>query len=209
MSGDDMIIWVNFSLLTMLCLSAVAILLVRHLFAVAALTGAFSLLAAGLFVAMDAVDVAFTEAAVGAGISTVLLLGTLALTSRREKAAPIFSPTALVVVLMTGAALIYATSDMPAFGDPNAPGHAHVVPTYIEGSENDLVIPNIVTSVLASYRGYDTLGEVAVIFTAGIGVMFLLGLRREDEDDEGTVRRGTARRSGDGSDDRDGGGDQA
>jgi multicomponent Na+:H+ antiporter subunit B len=189
MSGADMVIWVNFSLLTMLCLSAVAILLVRHLFAVAALTGAFSLLAAGLFVALDAVDVAFTEAAVGAGISTVLMLGTLALTSRREKITPSFSPVALVVVLVTGAALIYATSDMPVFGDPNAPGHVHVVPDYIEGSEKDLVIPNIVTSVLASYRGYDTLGEVAVIFTAGIGVMFLLGLRREDEDDEGTVRK--------------------
>lgn len=204
MSGADMIIWVNFSLLTMLCLSAVAILLVRHLFAVAALTGAFSLLAAGLFVALDAVDVAFTEAAVGAGISTVLMLGTLALTSRRERIAPKFSPTAFVVVLMTGAALIYATSDMPAFGDPKAPGLVHVVPTYIEGSEKDLVIPNIVTSVLASYRGYDTLGEVAVIFTAGIGVMFLLGLRREDEDDEGTVRRGAGRLPDDDDDDNDG-----
>lgn len=204
MSGADMIIWVNFSLLTMLCLSAVAILLVRHLFAVAALTGAFSLLAAGLFVALDAVDVAFTEAAVGAGISTVLMLGTLALTSRRERIAPKFSPTAFVVVLMTGAALIYATSDMPAFGDPKAPGLVHVVPTYIQGSEKDLVIPNIVTSVLASYRGYDTLGEVAVIFTAGIGVMFLLGLRREDEDDEGTVRRGAGRLPDNDDDDNDG-----
>lgn len=194
MSGAEMITWVNIALLTMLCLSAIAILLVRHLFAVAALTGAFSLLSAGLLVALDAVDVAFTEAAVGAGISTVLLLGTLALTSRREKIAPRFSATALVVVLVTGATLIYATSDMPAFGDPNAPANKHVAPTYIEGSEKDIVVPNIVTSVLASYRGYDTLGEVAVIFTAGIGVMFLLGLRREDEDDEGTVRRGAGRR---------------
>jgi len=207
MSGAEAITWINFSLLTMLCLSAVAILLVRHLFAVAALTGAFSLLAAGLLVALDAVDVAFTEAAVGAGISTVLMLGTLALTSRRESIAPRFSPTAFVVVLVTGAALIYATSDMPTFGDPKAPGLVHVVPTYIEGSENDLVIPNIVTSVLASYRGYDTLGEVAVIFTAGIGVMFLLGLRREDEDDEGTVRRGAGRLPDD--DDDDGEGDAA
>ena len=72
---------------------------------------------------------------------------------------------------------------------PNAPALQHVEPTYIDGSENDIGIPNIVTSVLASYRGYDTLGEVAVIFTAGIGVMFLLGLRREDEDDDGTVRK--------------------
>ena len=190
MTGAEMITVVDIALLTMLCLSALAIMLVRHLFAVAALSGAFSLLSAGLLVALDAVDVAFTEAAVGAGISTVLVLGTLALTSRREKIAPRLSPAALLVVIVTGATLIYATSDMPAFGDPNAPAFKHVAPTYIDGSENDIGVPNIVTSVLASYRGYDTLGEVAVIFTAGIGVMFLLGLRREDEDDEGTVRRG-------------------
>jgi multicomponent Na+:H+ antiporter subunit B len=200
MTGADAITWINFALLTMLCLSAVAILLLRHLFAVAALTGAFSLLSAGLLVALDAVDVAFTEAAVGAGISTVLMLGTLALTSRSEKVAPRFSASALVVVLVTGAALIYATADMPAFGDPEAPAFKHVVPTYVEGSEKDIGVPNIVTSVLASYRGYDTLGETAVIFTAGIGVLFLIGLRREDEDDEGTVRRGPAGESEPGGD---------
>jgi multicomponent Na+:H+ antiporter subunit B len=186
----EMITIDDIALLTMLCFTAIAIMLLRHLFAVAALTGAFSLLSAGLLVALDAVDVAFTEAAVGAGISTVLMLGTLALTQRREHRPPRFSLAALLVVIATGGALIYATSDMPAYGDPNAPALKHVVPLYIEGSRSDIGVPNIVTSILASYRGYDTLGEVAVIFTAGIGVMFLLGLRREDEDDEGTIRRG-------------------
>ena len=66
-------------------------MLVRHLFAVVALTGAFSLLSAGLLVTLDAVDVAFTEVAVGAGISTVLMLGTLALTRRREARVPVIS----------------------------------------------------------------------------------------------------------------------
>jgi multicomponent Na+:H+ antiporter subunit B len=58
------------------------------------------------------------------------------------------------------------------------------VPLYIDGSENDIGVPNIVTSVLASYRGYDTLGETAVIFTAGIGVMLLLGRRREEDEED-------------------------
>ena len=182
----DMVLIVDIALLALLVLNAITIMLVRHLFAVAALAGAFSLLSAGLFVALDAVDVAFTEAAVGAGISTVLLLGTLALTQRREHRPVKFNPGVFAVVIFTGAALIYGTADMPDFGDAEAPGHKHVVPTYIEGSEKDIGVPNIVTSVLASYRGYDTLGEVAVIFTAGIGVMFLLGRRREEE--EGYVR---------------------
>ncbi|MBH67922.1 MAG: cation:proton antiporter [Rhodospirillaceae bacterium] len=176
-----MVMIVDIVLLTLLCCTGVAIMIVRHLFAVVALTGAFSLLSAGLLVTLDAVDVAFTEAAVGAGISTVLMLGTLALTRRREAKPPKLSPLGLGVVVLTGATLIYATPDMPKFGASDSPGLTHIVPTYIEGSEKDIAIPNIVTSILASYRGYDTLGEVAVIFTAGMGVIILLGRRREDE----------------------------
>jgi multicomponent Na+:H+ antiporter subunit B len=124
---------------------------------------------------MDAVDVAFTEAAVGAGISTVLMLGTLALTFREERPPRRSSLLPLAVVLVTGAALIYGTLDMPHFGDPDAPIHQHVAPRYIEDSPKEVGPPNMVTSVLASYRGYDTLGETTVIFTAGMGVMVLLG----------------------------------
>ena len=139
------------------------------------LSGIYSLLSAGLFVTLDAVDVAFTEAAVGGGISTVLLLGTLALTGEDSKPRRERWRIALPVVLITGGALIYGTLDMPRYGDPNAPIHQHVVPRYIQDSGQETGLPNIVTSVLASYRGYDTMGEVTVIFTAGIGVMVLLG----------------------------------
>ena len=157
----------------------------HNLFAVAMLSGIYSLLAAGLFVELDAVDVAFTEAAVGAGISTIVMLGTLALTSDRERTPVTPSPLAMLVVLVTGAALIHGTLDMPSYGDPSAPVHQHVAPRYIQESGREVGVPNIVTSVLASYRGYDTLGEVAVIFTAGIGVLVLIGgRRRRDKKDE-------------------------
>jgi len=147
------------------------------------LSGLYSLLSAAIFVILDAVDVAFTEAAVGAGITTVLLLGTLVLTDREEKQATRFSPWPLAVVLVTGAALVFGTLDMPGFGDPNAPANRHVAPEYLadkvpqnpSGDPVTVGIPNIVTTILASYRGYDTLGEVTVIFTAGIGVLLLLG----------------------------------
>ncbi len=155
--------------------TAIAIIRLRSLFAVVMLSGIYSLLAAGIFVQLDAVDVAFTEAAVGAGISTVLMLGTLALTTRHEKIPTSMPILPMFVVIATGAALIYGTMDMPAFGDPNAPIHQHVVPRYIEDMPKEIGVPNIVTAVLASYRGYDTLGEVTVIFTAGIGVLLLLG----------------------------------
>jgi multicomponent Na+:H+ antiporter subunit B len=172
-------------LLSFLAVMAIGILRLRNLFAVVMLSGIYSLLSAGLFVTLDAVDVAFTEAAVGGGISTMLMLGTLALTTDQEKTKESgFRFFPLLVVIVTGALLLYATLDMPSYGDPEAPVHNHVAPRYIEDSPRETGIPNIVTSVLASYRGYDTMGELTVIFTAGIGVMLLLGLSRRRRDDD-------------------------
>lgn len=157
----------------------------RSLFAVVMLGGIYSLLAASLLVVLDAVDVAFTEAAVGAGISTVLALGALALTTSREKE-PAHTPLLpLAVVLVTGAFLIYGSLDMPSYGDPQAPIHRHVAPRYIADAERETSVPNIVTAVLASYRGFDTLGETMVIFTAGIGVLLALGGQRRRRRGEG------------------------
>lgn len=165
-------------LATFLAIMAVGIARLHNLFAAVMLTGIFSLLAAALFVTLDAVDVAFTEAAVGAGITTVLLLATLARTAHRQRASRRVPVAALTVALGCGALLFHAVSELPALGDPQAPAHQHVAPRYIEQSPHEIGIPNMVTSVLASYRGYDTLGEVAVIFTAGIGVLSLIGAAR-------------------------------
>ncbi|MXZ09714.1 MAG: DUF4040 domain-containing protein [Gemmatimonadetes bacterium] len=172
----------DIALLSFMIVLAIAVSRMHNLFMAAVMLGIFSFLAAIVFTLLDAVDVAFTEAAVGAGVSTVLLLGTLSLTTREEKIIKKNNALALLVVLITGSALIYGTLDMPMFGDPNAPVHQHVADRYIEKSGEEMGIPNIVTSVLASYRGYDTLGEVAVIFTAGIGVILLLGHIRRKED---------------------------
>jgi len=154
---------------------ALAIVWLRRLFAVVMLMSVFSSLSAVLFVLLSAVDVAFTEAAVGAGISTLLVLGTISLTTDTEKKSEKTSILPLLVVFATGALLIYGTLDMPHYGDPNAPANKHVAPRYIEQSGKEVGLPNVVTSVLASYRGYDTLGETVVIFTAAIGVLILLG----------------------------------
>ncbi len=170
---------VTILLFVLLAVTALAVLRLTNLFAVVMLTGAYSLLSAVLFVVLDAVDVAFTEASVGAGISTVLMLATLSVTGWRRKASSGSNIVPLVVTLIVGGALLYGTVDMPNFGDPNAPANLHVAPDFIKGSEEDIDVPNIVTSILASYRGFDTLGETGVIFTAGIGVMLLLGSRRK------------------------------
>jgi len=70
--------------------------------------------------------------------------------------------------------LLYAESDLPDSREASAPTRTHVVPRYVEQSYPETRTPNMVTSVLADYRGYDTLGETVVILTAGIAVMLIL-----------------------------------
>ena len=169
----------------MLIITATSVVSTRSLFAIVALSGVFSLLSALLFIRMDAVDVAFTEAAVGAGISTVLMLGTWALTSRTERGPKKTQILPLFVVVLTGALLTYGTLDMPNFGAADTPAQTHVGPDYFERIPKEIDVPNAVTAILASYRGYDTLGETVVVFTAGIGVLLLMsGLARRRKDGE-------------------------
>lgn len=186
------------ALLTMLACTAYAIARQRSLLSAAMLLGIFSLLGACWMLLLDAPDVAFTEAAVGAGISTILILTTLSVTTEREKNVE-RSYLGLAVVTVTGGVLLYATLDMPRAGDPNSPanqsaitkayihsatppGH-HAGDTAVDepapGAEIDpkdfeVGIPNTVTTVLASFRGYDTMGETTVILTAGLGVLAIL-----------------------------------
>ncbi|MEM7283362.1 MAG: DUF4040 domain-containing protein [Pseudomonadota bacterium] len=161
-------------LLTLLLITAVAIVHTTNLFVAVMLMGIASLLIAANFFLLDAADVALTEAAVGAGISTVLFLGALALTSEREKSPTSRKALSFVVVTLAALVVIYATFDKPQFGSPDAPTQTYVAPWYLEKTQEYIDIPNVVTAVLGSFRAYDTLGEVFVVFTAGIGVLFLL-----------------------------------
>ena len=151
----------------------------RDLLAVVMVFGIYSLLSAGMFMVMDAADVSFTEAAVGAGVSTILMLIALSFTGRYEKPQP-RQWLALGMVLLTGVVLVWGTFDLPPVGDPGNPIHQHVAPYYLTESARDIDIPNVVTSVLASYRGFDTLGETIVVFTAGLGVWLLIGGARRE-----------------------------
>ena len=209
-------------LLVLLLGTAITVARMRDLWAAVMLTGIYSFLGASWMLLLDAPDVAFTEAAVGAGIATFLMLGTLALTSRKAKESSSGALGPLTVVVVTGAALVYGTFDMPRYGDPRAPVHQHVAPEYLNDNvphvdhgkarvkvgavkvgqqestaaptisleitesakASKVDVPNIVTAVLASYRGYDTLGETVVIFTAGIGVLLLLRGRRRSKNRE-------------------------
>ena len=178
---------INAALLTLLAVVTVAIVRQRNLFGVVVLTTIYSFLMASVLIVLDAVDVAMTEASVGAGISTVILLATLHLVKTTEMRSPRPHLLALFVSIGVGVVLVWGTLALPPFGTADAVIHQHVVPRYLADTIKETNVPNAVTSVLADYRGYDTLGETTVIFTAGIGVMLLL---------RGSRRRG--RREGEG-----------
>ncbi|OED36484.1 cation:proton antiporter [Chromatiales bacterium (ex Bugula neritina AB1)] len=160
----------------MLVATVFVIIRLEKLMPAVMMMGFFSLLSSCIFMVLDAVDVAFTEAAVGAGVSTIFFLAAIAIVGRTTR--PVKNEKKilpLITCIVTGAILIYATFDMPRFGSGDAPIHQHVAPRYLNESAGEVGPPNVVTSVLASYRGYDTLGEVGVVFTAFIGVFLLLG----------------------------------
>jgi len=146
-------------LLSILVVIAIAIIVLQDLLAGVILLGLYSLVAAAAFVVMDAVDVAFTEAAVG-----------VSFTKHEQKRRSHDSFPALVFAIVTGALLIYGTLDMPHYGSATSPAQSHpeLAVRFIEQSADEVGPPNVVTSILASYRGYDTLGETVVVFTAGI-----------------------------------------
>ncbi len=167
---------IDFTLLLMLCVIAGAIVRTRSLLAAIVLMSIYSLVSAVWLVVMDAADVAFTEAVVGAGVSTIILLGAILLT-RGEADRPnwrgLIAPGA--VAAGVGSLLVYAVLGLPDLGDPASPANAHVGRAYLEATPHDIGMPNVVTAVLSSYRGFDTLGETTVIFAAGIGVALMLG----------------------------------
>ncbi|PWR19592.1 DUF4040 domain-containing protein [Zavarzinia compransoris] len=163
-------------LLAALCATGIAIAFMRDLLVVAMLSGIFSFICCAVFVLFDAPDVAFTEACVGAGVATVLTIAAIRLTGRREKpGGRRASAAGLAAACICGLALIYGTLELPRFGDPRAPAQSHVAPHYITETATEIGVPNIVTAVLGAYRGYDTMGETVVVFTAALGVLILLG----------------------------------
>jgi multicomponent Na+:H+ antiporter subunit B len=167
---------IDVALLGILVVLMLAIVRTRSLLAAILLMGVYSLVAAVWFVAMDAADVAFTEAVVGAGVSTLILLGAILLTRGEAEQADwrgLIAPSLLAVAV--GALLAYAALDLPSFGNPASPANAYVGRIYLQATPGDIGAPNVVTAVLASYRGFDTLGETVVIFAGGVGVALILG----------------------------------
>ena len=163
-------------LLLLLLINAAGAILVKDLMSAVLLLGSYSFFLSLVWAWLGAVDVAFVEAVIGAGLGTVLFLLTLFGTAPKDTRLrrPPPSATILIVFPLLGFLLLYAASDLPGFGDPNSPASVHISPTYLEQSYQDSHTPNVVTSVLMDYRSLDTMVETVVIFSAGIACILLL-----------------------------------
>jgi multicomponent Na+:H+ antiporter subunit B len=183
------VIWqLDLVLFVILVIFAVLALRVRDLMAAVAVLSAFSLLVAVMFAGMAAVDVAFVEAVLGAGLTGILFIVLLRATRQRTSRIELeprrhrLAVIGLVGVLV--GVMVYATDGLPDRGDPQAPAHLHVSPEYIERAVPETGTPNVVTAVLADFRSMDTLGEVVVVLTAGLAVVLVLSRRDAPEDEE-------------------------
>lgn len=171
-----MIFLYEIPLLLLLLVTAAGAIMVKDLMSAVLLLGSYSFFLSLVWASQGAVDVAFVEAVVGAGLATVLFLltlfGTAPKDTRLQRPPP--SLITLIIFPLLGVLLLYAAKDLPGFGDPNSPASLHISPTYLEQSYQDTLTPNVVTSVLMDYRSLDTMIETVVIFTAGIACALLL-----------------------------------
>lgn len=165
----------NVTILMFMIFIAVSIITSRNLLNATFLLAVFSLLMAIEYLILGAPDVAITEAAVGAGISTILLLLAIFVVGAKEKNLPGTKLLPAIVMIAVTIMLLYACSYLPIFGASDTQAQTHVAAYYIANTMRDTGVNNVVTAILASYRGYDTLGEIFVIFIAGIAVFMLLG----------------------------------
>lgn len=174
-------------LLTMLSLllggCAVGLTRTRDMFAMMVLLSAYSAFFASTILLLGGIDVAFTETVVGASISTVFLMMLLrwvdpwdkTLQQKRQRVLGAAAATALGAVLMAGVLAL------PRFGDPEAPVHTHIADDFIRNAYPDTHTPNVVTAVLADYRGFDTLIETSVVLTAALVCLLILGMGNVEE----------------------------
>jgi multicomponent Na+:H+ antiporter subunit B len=136
---------------------------------------------------MDAPDVAMTETALGACLSTCVLLNISKIVdnkitdSNHQKPQKIRIILSSILCIIFISALSWASLDLPKFGTTDSPLQTHISKYYLENTKTDIAIPSAVAAILASYRGYDTLGETTVILIAGLAVLIVTSRRKKTD----------------------------
>lgn len=176
-SLDEILLGISASVMAIACLQ---LIISKSLIESVIIMSVFSLFIGICYLFMDAPDVAMTETALGACLSTCVLLNLVKIVGNdvgEVKKSKITLATILCIVFI--ACLSWASMDLPYFGSKESPLQTHLTEYYIENTKQDIAIPSIVAAILASYRGYDTLGETTVILIAGLGVLVIISRRKK------------------------------
>lgn len=175
-----MVEWISLILIFFICACAVASVAVKELISASLLLSCFSFFLAILWALLAAPDVAFTEAVVGAGASTIFLILALfgsghVVKPRRPNKTTLF---AFLITLGLGLLFLWGSTELPGLGDPSSVASTYLSPYYLEHAYEHTKTPNVVTAVVVDYRGFDTLIEATVIFTAGAACLLIMKRRK-------------------------------
>ncbi len=171
----------------LLVIISIKLVIAKNLLETVIAMSVFSLLISLSYLLMDGPDVAMTETALGACLSTCVYLSLLKKLPlelkdniKKIKIASAKIIPAAIICLAFIITMLYVGLELPHYGDINAPLHTHLSKYYIENTSNDIGIDSFVAALLASYRGFDTLGETSVILIAGISVLLLLSRKNKN-----------------------------
>lgn len=142
----------------------------------------FGLLCSIAYTLMDALDVAMTEASLGACITSAIMLKVASNLSPKNEVKKSDRLLALFLSIAFASLLIYAGMDLPKYGDIHSPVHSYIMDYYHENTHSEIGITSFVAAILGSYRGFDTLGETLVIYIAGICVIYIAGFLEVEEE---------------------------
>ena len=188
-------------LLIFLILCAVFVSFSKNLLVSILIFMSYSLVMSMIWVLLESPDLAITEAAVGAGVTSVLFFITLKRISAMGKehadeqdmttreinsrsAVKLFDRFYKIAAIVLGAAIIVAlvvmVSNLPEFGNAANPYNNEVSERYLEKALEETGAVNAVTGMILDYRAFDTFGESCVLFIAAACVLILL---RDDQTD--------------------------
>lgn len=157
----------NYLTISLTLLSIIALISSNNLMKIILLNSAFSMFTVIMYLILDAPDVAITEACVSILTSIFSIFAIHKIYKYDYMIQDKFNPFIFVIIMFCTILLIIASSSLPEFGQ------AKFNTYYLKNSSSEIGIPAVVTSILASYRGYDTLMETLVIMLGAISILLI------------------------------------
>lgn len=173
---DEILLFISSLVLLIACFW---LIISRNLIESIIIMSVFSLFIGICYLLMDAPDVAMTETALGACLSTCVLLNVAKIVG--EDAGKLKKLNTLFAAILCSsfvAILTWVSFDLPSFGTQDSEIQTHLTKYYLQNTRTDIAIPSFVAAILASYRGYDTLGETTVILIAGLAVLVIVSRKK-------------------------------